>query len=264
MSTPCELVVYASSKILADKSANDVLLETKRLEKKYNYYDSTSVLSLINKRELQELDKETKDLLNRAKKYYKATNGVFDVTIATIKSLFESENSSASLESKIQNLKCFLGCDHFYIKKDKIIFDNLFTKIDFGGFVKEYAVDRAVKVLKKNKIQNALVNYGGDIYALGKKPNGEFFKIGIKDPQNLKQYAKEVSLCNQALTTSASYERNYNVGDKNYSHIIATVKKTSDALSISVVAPSTVEAGVYSTSLMINISLETKNKVIML
>ena len=264
MSTPCELILYTQEKSLADKVANAVLIETKRLENKYNYYDVNSLLSKLNKRETQDLDRESKELLTRAKKYYSLTQGVFDVTVATIKDLFKEAKDSRELEEKIQKLKPYLGCEHFSIKKDKLSFDNEFTKIDLGGFVKEYAVDRGVKVLKKYKIQSALINYGGDIYALGSKPSGEAFKIGIKNPNNLKEYAKEVLLQNQALTTSASYERNYQVGSKTYSHIISSTDMISDLKSVSVISSNVVESGVYSTSLMINPHLETKNKVIML
>ena len=264
MSTPCELILYAKEKTLSDNAANAVLLETKRLEKKYNYYKQDSLLSLINNRTTNLLDQETKSLLQRAKKYYQLTNGVFDITIATIKDLYRDENDEKELERKKEQLKEFVGCEHFSIKKDKIIFDNPYTKIDLGGFVKEYAVDRAVIVLKKHKINSALINYGGDIYGLGKKPNGEKFVLGIKDPNEPTKFATEVSLQDQALTTSASYERNYKVGSKTYSHIISKGQNGDVVNSVSVISSNCVQSGVYSTSMMIDKNIKTDNQVIVL
>jgi len=121
-----------------------------------------------------------------------------------------------------------------------------------GGFVKEFAVDQAVKILKKEKISSALVNFGGDIYALGSKPNGEKFSIGIKNPLKPSEYLTSVKLSNQALTTSASYERNYEVEGKSFSHIISATNLQKKVLSVTVVASSVLEAGVFSTALSLN------------
>jgi len=262
MSTPCELILYSLKKEQAEYAAQAVLAEVKRLENKYNYYSKTSFLSSINSRECSELDQESKTLLSRAKQYYKLTDGVFDITIATIKELYSNESDPKKLEEKKSDLMQYVGCEHFNIKRQKIVFDNAFTKIDLGGFVKEYAVDRAVSILKKRKILSALVNFGGDIYALGSKPDGTHFQIGIKDPKNREKFVTEVTLLNQSLTTSASYERNFQVGKKTYSHIISKVEITNKPLSVSVIANSCIESGVYSTSLMINKEIQTKNRVI--
>jgi len=262
MSTPCELILYSLTKTKADEAAKAVLFESKRLEKKYNYYDKNSYLSQINSRQTLELDKESKSLFSRAKKYYTLTQGVFDISVATIKDLYKESLNIKELEAEKELLLSFVGCEHFTLNRNKIIFDNEFTKLDLGGFVKEYAVDRAVMILKKHKIISALVNYGGDIYALGKKPDGSKFKIGIKNPKNPKEYIKEVFLQNQALTTSASYERNYKIEDKIYSHIISKELSTSQAKSVSIISTNCVESGVYSTSLMIDEKIQTTNTVI--
>ena len=264
MSTPCELLIYADTKLLADTSARAVLNEAKRLEKKYNYYNQDSFLSALNSRRENLLDRETKTILSSAKRYYKLTNGIFDITIATIKELYKTAQSKEELEQEKQRLLAFVGCEHFSIKKDKLSFDNEYTKIDLGGFVKEYAVDRAVKVLQRSKISSALVNFGGDIYALGLKPNGEKFSIGIKDPNKPTQHALSVELLDQALTTSASYERNYRVEESTFSHIISTQESHSSAKSVTVVSKSCLESGIYSTALMLDETLETSNRVIIL
>lgn len=264
MTSPCEVILFCDTKAKADEVAKAILNEAKRLEKKYNYYDSNSFLSQINTRAENLLDTESKSLLQRAKLYYKQTNGIFDITIATIKDLYKTETSINELEYQKTALLPFVGCEHFEIKKDKIYFDNNFTKLDLGGFVKEYAVDRAVAIVKKNKIKSALINFGGDIFAHGKKPNGEKFRVGIKDPKNPTKNAKFVEIENQALTTSASYERNYQIEDHNYSHIIAKGNDNKTPLSATVISKNCIESGVYSTSLMINISLKAPNLVIIL
>jgi thiamine biosynthesis lipoprotein len=260
MSTPCEITIYHDSKSKADETASMVLKETKRLEKKYNYFDENSLLSQLNHRQERHLDSETKTLLQRAKGYYHDTNHLFDVTIATIKPLYHDRQNLTNLKREKEALLAYVGCEHFSIKKSQLIFDNPYTKIDLGGFVKEYAVDRATMLLKKRKIASGLINFGGDIYALGKKPNGEKFKIGIVNPYNKENHAHYIEISNQALTTSASYERSIQIEESIYSHILSKEEMLDSPASVTVISPSSVESGVYSTAIMIDKRLKTKHQ----
>ena len=262
MSTPCEVVLYSDDKIACNTMAEAIMHESKRLEKKYNYYDKESFLSQLNLRQTSTLDPESKSLLQRASKYYQKTEGIFDITLATIKDLYKESLSLKDLEEKKSQLLPFIGCNHFRIKKDQLLFDNAYTKIDLGGFVKEYAVDRAITLLKKKKFTSALVNFGRDISALGSKPTGEAFLIGIKDPKNPAKNITEVALRDQSLTTSASYERNYTIENQVFSHIISAEVTQENPLSVTVISRNCVESGVYSTALMINPLLATSHTVI--
>lgn len=261
MTTPCEVIIYSSNQELATNTAKEILQNTKELEKKYNYFSDNSIISKINKREINILDFQTKDLLQRAKSFYTLTNKAFDITVATIKPLFALENLE-KFELDKEKLIPFVGCEHFVIKKNKIIFDNDFTKIDLGGVVKEYAIDESIKILKKRKITSALINFGGDVYALGTKPNGEKFTVGIKNPQNPSLHLTSVELCDMALTTSANYERNYTIENKTFSHIINPNKFTTDIISATVISHSALISGVYSTALMCTSDLHSKYSTI--
>ena len=235
MSTPCEVKLYSDNKLLSDNCAKEIMYECKRLEEKYNYYDNNSFLSKLNNRITNLLDSETKSLLSSAKQYYKKTNGIFDITIITVK-----ENNS---------LKDYVGCNNFNIKKNKLYFTNEYTKLDLGGFVKEYSVNQAIKIIKKYKIKSALVNFGGDIYALGHKPNGSKFSIAITNPKDNTKTLFNIEISNQSLTTSALYER---IG-----HIQSLEKLNSEILSVTVVSNCTIKSGVYSTSYMISQDIKT-------
>jgi len=248
MTSPCEIQIYSNNKQNADNCAKDILLECKRLEDKYNFYDKLSYLSSLNKRDTNTLDNESKVLLQRAKQYYKKTNKIFDITLNTFKSAKEYKSIKEYLNMK-DKLQAYIGCEHFEIKKNKLYFDNEFTKIDLGGFVKEYSVDQALKIIKKYKINSALINFGGDIYAHGLKLNNQKFKISITNPLKSNETLFDLEICNEALTTSASYERNIILEDKKISHIL-NINESRDILSATVISSSCVQAGVYSTALM--------------
>ena len=256
--TPCEVQIYCADKNLADSCAKDILKEAKRLELKYNYFNPNSYLSKLNKRILNLLDSETKNLLVSAKNYYKSTNGAFDITMATIKDIYKKANSLNDIEEEKNTLMPYVGCEHFNIKKNKLYFDNDFTKIDLGGMVKEYSVDRAVSIIKKYKIKSALVNFGGDIFAVGKKPNGETFSVGVTNPKEKTKTLFSIEIENQALTTSASYERNIIIESKEFSHILSKDDKQKDILSATIVSDSCLKSGVYTTALMVDNNLSIK------
>ncbi|CAA6821975.1 MAG: Thiamin biosynthesis lipoprotein ApbE [uncultured Sulfurovum sp.] len=255
MTTPCEVHLFASSQEKAREVATDILGASKKLESKYNFYNPDSYLSALNQRETNTLDYQTKEVLKQAKLFYTHTKGIFDVTVGTLKQSMQYKTIE-EIEKDKERLSAFVGSEHFEIKRDKLHFTNPHTKIDLGGFIKEYAVDNAVKIVKKAKLKAALINFGGDIYALGRKPDGKGFKIGIKNPLNPKEYLQDVYLTNQALTTSASYERNQTVEGKTYSHIMHTDDLQSQILSASVISPTVVQSGVYSTALMVDTTLE--------
>jgi FAD:protein FMN transferase len=73
-------------------------------------------------------------------------------------------------------------------------------RIDLGGIAKGYAVDCAIAVLREAGIEDALVNAGGDLYVLGSPQ-----QVHLRHPQNPAYSAHTLSLCNEALATSANY-----------------------------------------------------------
>ncbi len=131
-----------------------------------------------------------------------------------------------------------------------------------GGVIKEFAVDQAGEIAK-NENMAALINFGGDIYVNGNKPDGSPFNVAIKNPKNPQENIAILQLSNQGLTTSAHYERSTLVEGESYSHIINTNSnntneregKVSQILSATVISHSVLTSGIYSTSLMVNSSL---------
>jgi len=263
MTSPCEVHIYCSDDLKSRNIAKKILTMAKELEKKYNFYDPHSYLSAINQRKVKKLDAQTKDLLSRAKLFYNKTEGIFDITMGTLTQARQYSKIKA-IEEATKKLKPFVGIEHFKIQRNSIHFDNPHTLVDLGGVVKEFAVDQAVKILKKEKIVSALVNFGGDIYALGTKPNCQPFRVGIKNPLNPSEYITHADISNQALTTSASYERNHQIENKNYSHIISSHDLQKEIISATVISSSALESGIFSTALMIEPLLKTNLEKILI
>ncbi len=96
-------------------------------------------------------------------------------------------------------------------------------QLDFGGLIKGYAADEVAHILRDQGVQSAIIDLGGDIYALGSEPSGAPWRIGIQDPDAARGISFAIaSVTSQSIVTSGVYEHYFQVNGKRYSHIINT------------------------------------------
>jgi thiamine biosynthesis lipoprotein len=126
-------------------------------------------------------------------------------------------------------------------------------QIDIGGYGKEYAVDRVASILVENKISSALINFGGDMRAIGTRGNGAAWPVSIQDPRQLSNCFASIELKSGALATSGDYERYFEVNGQRYCHVLnpKTGMPVSYWRSITVLAPLTIAAGSTTTIAML-------------
>lgn len=122
---------------------------------------------------------------------------------AEIKKLLDSNLSMAALNLSGLNL---------IAKNENIL-------LDFGGFAKGVGVDKAIEYLKSVGIENAIVNAGGDLRAIGSK-GGKPWRIGIRNPQSENIIATLQVMGDESVFTSGDYERFYEYQGKRYHHIL--------------------------------------------
>lgn len=97
--------------------------------------------------------------------------------------------------------------------------NNKAVQIDLGGYAKGYALERAVDLLRKRGMHNALINVGGNILALGqhgKRP----WRVGIQHPRKSGALAMMALHDGEAIGTSGDYQRYFMLGDTRYCHLI--------------------------------------------
>jgi thiamine biosynthesis lipoprotein len=125
-------------------------------------------------------------------------------------------------------------------------------RLDLGGVVKEYAADRAALLLKSAGIQSGYVDLGGDLHVLGPHPNGDPWRVGVRNPRGAGAIAA-LALMRGGLATSGDYERCLVVDGRRLGHIINpfTGWPVQGLASVSVVAPSCLLAGAISTLAML-------------
>jgi len=97
------------------------------------------------------------------------------------------------------------------------------STINLGGIAKGFVTQKLVDLMKKENISSALINLGGNVYALGRKQSGENWRIGIQDPQNESCTIGKVSAENLAVITSGDYQRYFESDGVRYHHIFDPV-----------------------------------------
>ncbi len=95
------------------------------------------------------------------------------------------------------------------------------VEIDIGAFAKGFIADRIKDCLLENGVRSAIINLGGNILCIGKRPDGEPFKIAIKDPDKSEAGYSQIVECDDAsVVTAGIYERCFEEDGILYHHII--------------------------------------------
>jgi len=252
MASECEIIVETSDHSLAKSIGQQVSEEIWRIEDKYSRYLSNSLCSQINRSNNKpvDIDDETFALLNFADTCYQLSDEVFDITSGALRKAwcFDGSNNIPAPETVNQVLK--------NVGWPKVKYNNFQItlptgmEIDFGGLGKEYAVDRAILLIKALTEQPVLVNLGGDLATNSARKNNQPWQVGIEHPGFEESKIMVVSLYNGALATSGDANRYLLKNGHRYSHILNA--KTgwpieSAPRSITVSAPQCIQAGVLAT-----------------
>ncbi len=138
----------------------------------------------------------------------------------------------------------------------KVKYDNLQItlpaemEVDFGGIGKEYAVDRAILMIKTLTEQPVLVNLGGDLATNSARKNNQPWQVGVEHPGFVENKTMVVSLFKGALATSGDAKRYLLKNGQRYSHILNATTGwpiENAPRSITVSAPQCIQAGILAT-----------------
>jgi FAD:protein FMN transferase len=246
---------------ILESEATDLVIdlsikEVRRIEKKYSRYISTSIISQINSNAAGawiDCDDETCSLFDYAEHLYKASNDLFDITSGVLGKIWNFQNPSIPSENQIKKMQSLVDWLKFERRGNAVRFSTKGMQVDLGGYGKEYAVDRVATILLENKISSALINFGGDMRAIGCKLNDLGWSVGIQDPRDLLSCYASIELKSGALATSGDYERFFEIEGQRYCHILnpRTGMPVSYWRSVTVLAPLTIAAGAAATIAML-------------
>ncbi len=258
MDTIIEITAYGPH---AEEGVKAAFAEFKQLHGLTNNFDPDSQISLINQmagREKVPVDPDMVFMINRANELADRLDGTFDVAIGPLTDLWGIGRKGDYVPGPAEIAAALRLVNYHKVKVDAgentVYLEEPGMKLDMGGIAKGYATDRAIEALKAKGVTAALVNAGGDVRVIGKRPDGQPWRIGVQDPRNPDGIIAKLSLTDwDTMETSGDYQRFIEKDGVRYSHIIdpRTGWQPRQITSVTMVLNSSVDGDILSTAIFV-------------
>jgi thiamine biosynthesis lipoprotein len=263
MGSTYSIAVYGEDQTVLETAVDQAFDEARRLDDLLSNYKPDSEWSVVNRSAADhpvKISPELFDLLSACVNYSRDSEGAFDISVGPLMKVWGFYKGSGHLpkHEEIAAAEKKVGWRNIELDpvNHTVHFRQKGIEIDPGGIGKGYAVDRMVDVLRKNGIKVGLVSgSGSSIYAMGAPPGETGWHIEIKNPRDTQAKAvEEVVLRDESMSTSGSYEKFFKADGKVYSHIMdpRTGYPSPGMLSVSVIAPRTLDSEAWAKPLFIN------------
>lgn len=201
---------------------------------------------------------ETMELLESAIAISEATEGALDVTVyPLIKAYgFPTGQYAVPNDDEISELLTHVGYRGIALGADAltVTLKDAGMALDLGAVAKGYTSNRLAQLLKERGISSALITLGGNVHALGSKPDGSLWRVAVQDPADSSGIVGVLSVSDMAVITSGAYQRFFEIDGEIIHHIIdpSTGRPAGSGLaSVTIIAADGVLADGLSTSLFI-------------
>lgn len=243
MGTRIAVQLWSEDPALAQRAIDAVIAEMHRTDELMSTYKPGSQLSQVNEHAYErpvQVDADIIDVVEKALGYSRLSDGVFDVTYASVGYLFDYRKHVHPTDAQIAAALPAVDYRQVVVDHDArtIRFLKPGMRIDLGGIAKGWAVDRGIDILRELGIEHAMVNAGGDTRLLGDR-RGKPWIVGIRDPRNEGKVVTRIPLQDEALSTSGDYERYFEEDGVRYHHILepGTGRSPKAVRSVTVIGP---------------------------
>ncbi len=204
------------------------------------------------------VNKEIWDIISYAQQLSKESNGLFDISYASLGHLWRAkkQDKKSINHQQWEEAKQFIDYKKIVLnsKNQSVFLPSNKMRIGLGGIGKGYAVDKIYEKLEQQGFENFYINGAGDIRVHSHTAAPRPWRIGIRNPFNKKTQAGFVQLTNQACATSGDYLNNIKVDGKKVSHHIInphTGNYSQDIISSTVIADKAIIADTLATTSII-------------
>ena len=216
--------------------------EMQRVEKLFSSHLVESEISQLSAAtQPMPVSDETAALLLRGQQIARQSAGAFDMGLGALKQLWGVESSAPQIPTASQLQPALIGLGPQGLQIDGRLVTKVVPQlqVDLGGIAKGYAVDRALQVLRQAGVSSAAVNAGGDIGLLGRRGDGQPWRIGIQHPRQTGELLTTLLLSDRAVVTSADYQRFFEADGVRYHHIFhpRSGYPATGASSVTVIPP---------------------------
>jgi thiamine biosynthesis lipoprotein len=271
--SPFEITVVAKDTIQGIEYANLAVGEVKRIENLISDWIPTTQISQVNQNsgiKPVKVDDEVFNLVERAVKISKVTNGAFDISYASMDKIWKFDGSMKEMPTPEAIKKSVerIGYQKIVLDKQKstIFLKDVGMKLGLGGIGQGYIADKIKDLLQSKGCTSGIVNVSGDINTWGKQPNGKLWTVAIVNPMNKNKVFATFPLEDSAVETSGSYEKYVTFNGIRYSHIIdpRTGYPATGIVSVSVFAKQTEIADALATGIFVlgvEVGLDLVNQI---
>ncbi len=255
MGTAIKVTLYnGGSEEILDKVFNRIL----EIENLVSINKENTELVNLNKNsgvKPVKLSETTYDIIDKGIYYSQMSQGGYDVTIGPLVKLWsiglpeEKVPTNEEIEETIKNIdysKVIMNdkTKEVFLKEENMM-------IDLGSIAKGYVADEVVNILKEENIKEAIIDLGGNIYALGLKNGDTKWKIGIQNPfDNRGEVVGVVEVSDKSVVTSGIYERFIEKDGVRYHHILnpkTGYPYETNIAGVSIISDKSVDADALST-----------------
>lgn len=236
--------------VLADKYEN-MLSRTKEGSDIWNINHAKSMPVSVSK--------DTADLLSISLKYAKLSDGKVDPTIGAISPLWNFSESSDHIipdYDKLTEAVSHVNYKSITISDNRsVTLSDSLAQIDLGFIAKGFIADRMKDYLCSQGVESALINLGGNVVAIGSKPNGDSFHVGIQEPfAATGSTAATLPVNDLSVVSSGIYERYFELNGNIYHHILDTETGypiRNNLFEVTILSPYSVDGDALSTTCLV-------------
>ncbi|MCP9237635.1 FAD:protein FMN transferase [Lewinella sp. JB7] len=234
--------------------------EVRRIERLISSWDPASQTSTVNQAAGKGpvvVDHELFDLIERANAISRLTDGAFDISYASVDSLWQFDGSMTSLPDSAAVQASVARVGYRRLRLDSaaasVFLPERGMKIGFGAIGKGYAADRARALLEAAGVTAGIINASGDLTAWGRQPDGQDWRVAITNPLNRARAFAWLPVVDGAVVTSGSYEKFATFDGVRYAHIIdpRTGYPGTGIVSATVLAPRAELADALATAVFV-------------
>jgi thiamine biosynthesis lipoprotein len=247
MGTVAEFAVRHRDEQYAQAAIDAAIEELRYVDRTMTWFDDDSDVGRANLTAAKSpvaVSKHTAAVLEESLLWAEASGGAFDPCLGKAVALWDVGHRqvppAAAQVKKLAGRGLYQALEvGTWRGEPVVVFRDPDVALDLGGIAKGYGVDLAAEALRLYGILNALVNVGGDLYALGHSEDGDPWKIGIRDPDDPDGIVDTVEATDCAVATSGDYLQYFQHGGRRYHHMLdpqTGEPKRSQVRSVTVMA----------------------------
>jgi thiamine biosynthesis lipoprotein len=248
------MTVWHRSRAAGESALDAAFAELERVEEVMSIYRPGSEISRLNRDGVLEApDPRLVTVLESAAGLAARTGGAFDVTVQPLWDLYREAKEQGCLpdEAAVREARARVDWRRVEVTPERIRLAGDGTAITLNGIAQGFACDAALATLRGSDVSHALIDTG-EMGALGGKPDGEAWKVGIQHPRLSDAFISLARLEDRCLATSGDYQTRFSAGFAHH-HLFDphTGHSPSELASVSVAAPSAMDADALSTAVFV-------------